>query len=232
MTPVSIHPSTYQFLDNLTQNNNREWFNANKELYRAAYLNVCDFVEALIFEMNTHDEIETKTGKKSLYRIYNDVRFSKDKSPYIPRFAFSLRRATKWKRGGYYLNLKPGNSYLACGFFAPNPADLMLIRKDIKGDFEHWQHLLSAKPILANFGSLKGNQVPTLPRGFDKNHPGIHLIRNKQFIWRHDFSDEEVVSVDFLVKVNQIFKAIRPIFNHMSEVLTSNANGEKNNSLK
>jgi uncharacterized protein (TIGR02453 family) len=226
MEQVIILPSTYHFLQDLAANNNREWFALHKEDYTIALENMINFVEALGRAMGQHDELEVVSGKKSLYRIYNDVRFSKDKTPYSAKFGFSFRRATKYKRGGYYMHLKPGNSFLACGFFAPNPEDLKRIRKDIEFNYPDWEKQLKQKPLVANFGSLQGRALTTAPRGFDPQHPGIHLLRRKQFILRHNFSDAEVFAADFLHKANQIFQSVRPFFNYMSAVLTTDGNGE------
>lgn len=226
MEIAQIHHSILQFLDELSANNNREWFTEHKKDYVLVQKNVYEFIDQLIYEMNRHDMLENESGKKSLYRIYNDVRFSKDKSPYNPRFAFSLRRATKYRRGGYYMQIKPGNSFLACGFFAPNPADLKRIREDISVNFTLWNKILNKKEILSNFGSLRGNLLETAPRGFDKNHEAILLLRHKQFILRHEFTDQEIISDDFIIQVNSLFQSVRPFFDHMSETLTTNADGE------
>lgn len=226
MKSIVIDKSTIKFLKDLSQNNNRDWFNANKSKYLDAYQNICSLADALISEMNKHDVIENESGKKSLYRIYNDVRFSKDKSPYNPRFAFSLQRATKLRRGGYYVNIKPGNCFLACGFFFPNPDDLKRIRMDIERNADQWRKIIKSKSIKDNFGKLIGEQVATVPRGFQKDHPAIDLLRHKQFLFRHDFKDKEVTEENFLKEVSRIFKSVRPYFDYMSEVLTTNLNGE------
>ncbi|MDB5228918.1 MAG: hypothetical protein JWN78_3111 [Bacteroidota bacterium] len=221
-----IDKSTLKFLKELSASNNRDWFNTHKTTYQDALQNMSMFVDGLIIEMNKHDQIENASGKQSLYRIYNDVRFSKDKSPYNPRFAFSLRRATRHRRGGYYMSIKPGNSYLACGFFSPNPEDLKRIREDISYNYDTWKKILNSKVIKNNFGGLQGETLASAPRGFQKDDPAIELLRHKQFILRHDFKDSEVVSENFLKQVNGIFKAVKIYFDYMSEVLTTNANGE------
>ena len=225
MEKEQINEVTYKFLKELSINNDRDWFNENKPIYIEAQQNMAAFVDGLIGEMRRHDELENESGKKSLYRIYNDVRFSKDKSPYNPRFAFSLKRATKLKRGGYYVNIKPGNSFLACGFFAPNPADLKRIRQDIEINYEDWFKLFKSKKIKDNF-EFTGDKVATAPRGFSIDHPAIEILRHKKFILRHDFTDNEVLSKGFNKEVNRIFKSVRPFFDYMSEVLTTNLNGE------
>ncbi len=223
---ITIQASTLKFLKSLAKNNERDWFNTNKHLYLNAQENMIAFVDALIKEMNKHDELEDASAKSSLYRIYSDVRFKKDKSPYNPRFAFSLQRATKLRRGGYYFCLKPEGSYLACGFFGPNAADLARIRTDIAYNYADWNRLLKAKAIAQNFGGLSGEKVLTAPRGYDSKHPGIELLRHKQFILRCNFSDAEVLAPDFLKKINAMYKSARPWLNYMSEVLTTDANGE------
>jgi uncharacterized protein (TIGR02453 family) len=223
---MSIQPSTLRFLKDLAKNNNRAWFTDHKDQYLAAQSNMMAFIDQLILMMNKHDELETESGKKSLFRIYNDVRFSKDKLPYNPRFAFSLKRATKLKRGGYYMNIKPGNCFLACGFFAPNADDLKRIRQDIDYNYPEWNSILQSKSIKSTFGALQGDTVLTAPRGYTTDHKAIALLRHKQFIVRHHFTDDEVISPDFLKQVNTMYKNVRPYFDYMSSVLTTDANGE------
>jgi len=223
---MSIQPSTLGFLKNLANNNNRAWFAEHKNQYLAAQSNMITFIDDLILAMNKHDELETESGKKSLFRIYIDVRFSKDKLPYNPRFAFSLKRATKLKRGGYYMNIKPGNCFLACGFFAPNADDLKRIRQDIDYNYPEWNSILQLKSIKSTFGALQGDTVVTAPRGYNTDHEAIALLRHKQFIARHYFTDDEVISPDFLKQVNTMYKNVRPYFDYMSSVLTTDANGE------
>ena len=176
--------------------------------------------------MNKHDKIETPSGKKSLFRIYKDVRFSKDKTPYNTHWNGGFKRATKKLRGGYYFHLEPSNSYLAGGFWGPEPHDLKRIREDIELNYKDWKKLLVNKTLVKTFGKMRGAQVSSAPRGYAKDHPAIDMLRYKQFIFKHNFTDKEVLSPDFLKNANGVFKNLRPFFNYMSEVLTTNANGE------
>ena len=221
-----VQSSTLDFLKKLSKNNDREWFNKHKEEYLEAQQNAIEFADQLISLMNKHDRIETPSGKKSLYRIYNDVRFSKDKSPYNPRFAGYLRRYKPLLRGGYYWWIKPGASRVSCGFAYPNPEDLKRIRFDIRDNFDDWSKLLRAKAIKTNFGMMAGEKVATAPKGFDKDDPAIDLLRYKQFWFTRSFSDKEVLSPNFLNEVNKTFKGIRPFFDYVSEVLGTDLNGE------
>lgn len=225
MKKSPISKSTLDFLKALHKNNDREWFNAHKAEYLKAHENVCSFIDSLIPEMNKQDELETTSGKKSLFRIYKDVRFSKDKLPFNPRFAFSFQRATKYRRGGYYVNITPGKSFMACGFFGPNPDDLKRIREDIDQNYKDWKKLLSNKGIKTHFGEMIGEKVGSAPRGYSKDHPAIELLRYKQFLFRFDFKDKEVLSENFAKTIQTKFKAILPFFDYMSEVLTTDLNG-------
>jgi uncharacterized protein (TIGR02453 family) len=225
MAITSIKKSSIDFLKELSKNNNRDWFNKHKEKYLAAHENMIAFADSLLFEMKKHDKIETSSGKKSLYRIYRDVRFSKEKTPYNSHWSGGFKRATKKLRGGYYFNIRPGKSFIAGGFWGPNPDDLRRIRQDIDLNYKDWRKLLANKTLTNTFGKMLGEQVNSVPRGYSKDHPAIDLLRYKQFIFKHEFTDKEVLSPDFAIKMNDAFKKIRPFFNYMSEVLTTDANG-------
>ncbi|MEQ9308176.1 MAG: DUF2461 domain-containing protein [Balneolaceae bacterium] len=216
----TIQLSTYQFLEVLKENNNRDWFTENKSVYQKAHANLADFMEGLIVEMKKIDNIENESGKKSLFRIYRDVRFSQNKDPYKTHFGASLTRATRWLRGGYYIHFEPGNTFIACGFWQPNKDDLKLIRDELAHNATRLRTILEEPNFKKEFGELKGDALKTAPRGFDKEHPNIDLIRYKSFYFEHAFKDEEALSEDFVFEVTKTFLAIRPFFDYMSEVLT------------
>ncbi|HKR05236.1 MAG TPA: DUF2461 domain-containing protein [Bacteroidia bacterium] len=225
MATIVIKKESVDFLKTLSKDNNRDWFNRHKDKYMEAQENMIAFADALLFEMNRHDKIETPSGKKSLFRIYKDVRFSKDKTPYNSHWSGAYKRATKKLRGGYYFHIKPGNSFLAGGFWGPEPGDLKRIRQDIESNYKDWKKMLANKTLIKTFGKLTGDRLSSAPRGYAKDHPAIDLLRYKQFILKHEFTDKEVCSPDFVSKANDVFKKMRPYFNFMSEVLTTDANG-------
>ena len=224
LTP-HIHQSGFYFLNKLKKNNNREWFNAHKAEYQKELQLIEAFADALLENLNQHDLIETASGKKSLYRIYRDTRFSEDKTPYKTRWSGSFRRATASRRGGYHFNIQQGNTFIAGGFWGPVPEDLKRIRKDISFDATPLRKILKSKSFISMFGALKGDQVKTTPQGFDAHHEAIDLLRYKQFLLIRPFSDKEVLSSQFLKEANRTFKAMRPFFDYMSEVLTTDSNG-------
>lgn len=221
----TIQKSTFTFLNKVKENNNRDWFADNKSLYTSELESVITFADSVLNEMNKHDSIETATGKKSLYRIYRDTRFSKDKTPYKTYFSGYFKRATNLLRGGYYFHIEPGNSFVGGGFWSPNSADLLRIRKEIASDASELRTIINDKKFITIFGQLDGEKVKTAPRNFDKDHQNIDLLRYKQFLVGKKFSDKEVLSPDFYKKVNETFIAMRPLFNFMSTVLTTDENG-------
>jgi uncharacterized protein (TIGR02453 family) len=219
-----IQKSSLDFLQAVSENNNREWFAKHKNRYTDAHNNIIAFADELLTEMNTHDKIETLSGKDSMHRIYKDVRFSKDKTPYNSHFGMSFKRATNKLRGGYYLHIAPGNSFAEGGFWGPNADDIKRIRQDIDLNYFDWQELQN-KLLVGKFGSMMGERLTSAPRGYAKDHPAIELLRYKQFLLKFPFSDKDVCSPGFTLQVSNIFKSMRPFFNLMSEVLTTDING-------
>ena len=114
---------------------------------------------------------------------------------------------------------------LVGGFWGPEPQDMKRIRQNIDFNYKAWKKMLAGKSIVKNFGEMTGEQVSTAPRGYAKTHPAIDLLRYKQFLLKHEFTDREVCSPNFLYQVNDVFKKMRPFLNYMSEVLTTDANG-------
>tara|TARA_B110000211_G_C14082773_1_gene555348 strand:+ start:1462 stop:2154 length:693 start_codon:yes stop_codon:yes gene_type:complete len=222
---TNIQASSFKFLNKLSKNNNREWFNENKSLYIEEHEKVISFSDSLLEEIKTFDKIETATGKKALHRIYRDVRFSKNKEPYKNNWSGSFKRATNLLRGGFYFHIEPGNSFAAGGFWGPNKDDLLKLRKGIESEESEFRKILGSKEFKEVFGELLGDQLKTAPKGFDKEASSIDLLRYKQHILKHDFTDEEVQSKDFHKKVAAVFLAMHPLFDLMSYILTTDENG-------
>ena len=221
---MQFEKSTFNYLQELQLNNNRDWFADEKETYLKAQLNAKDVFSAIHLKLQKHDEIE----KSKMMRIYRDVRFSKDKTPYKVHFANSYARLGKDLRGGYFLRIRPGASFLAGGFWDPSKDDLFRIRKEIELDASDIKEVLQDKNYKKYFGGKfeSFSELKTAPRGFDKEHPDIELLRKKGFIASRSFTDEEVLSSNFSEEVDKSFKALRPFFNLFSDILTTNLNGE------
>lgn len=220
---MQLDTSAFNFLSKLDNNNNRDWFAENKNLYDASLANAKEVFSVIYQNLEMHDEIE----KQKIYRIYRDVRFSKDKTPYNPRFATSFSRLGKELRGGYFLQIKPGETMLGGGFWQPEKDDLFRIRKEFELDDSEIRDILSEEKFVKYFnGKLEGEELKTAPKGFDKEHKSIDLIRKKGFIAVRRFTDKEVLSKEFTKEIDDSFKALRSYFNLMSDILTTNLNGE------
>ncbi|WP_370089327.1 DUF2461 domain-containing protein [Ekhidna sp.] len=217
--------TTLSFLSDLAQNNNRDWFQANKSAYQASHEEMIAFADQLLKEMNKHDVIETPTGKKSLNRIYRDVRFKKDKTPYKTHWGGGLYRAGDERRGSYYYHIGLEGSFVMGGFFGPNSQDLLHIRNQLAQYADPLRDVLESPDFKKTFGTLLGAQLKTAPRGFEKDHPEIDLLRYKQFMIRHDFTREQMLSSHFPKTVSETFRKMRPFLDCMTEMLTTDLNG-------
>jgi len=219
----TIPREAFTFFKKLEKNNNRDWFNDHKKEFKEIEAEVKQVYNQLFEKLNKNDQIE----KFKMFRIYRDVRFSKNKLPYKTHFGGSFSRKKPELRGGYYLHIQPNNeSFIATGFWEPNKEDLLRIRREFEQDDEEIREIMNNKKFKSVWGDLVGNELKTAPRDFDKEHKAIDLIRKKQFIFTKKYTDKEVTSADFIEDVNASFKAIRPFFDYMSDVLTTNLNGE------
>lgn len=221
----NLSPDTFPFLEELKANNQREWFQLQKSRFKDIQATNTIFFHSLGEKMNEFDEIESVKP----FRIYRDVRFSKDKSPYKTHFSCRFFRASIYNRGTYYLHLEPANSFCAAGFYGPNKEDLFRIRKEFEIDASEIREILTQKKVREFFpNGIEGEELKTAPRDFDKNHSAIDLIRKKQFYLKKTLSDSEVLSPNLseILKLN--FQVTVPFLNYMSEVVTTNLNGEPN----
>lgn len=216
-----IQKSNLEILLQLEANNNREWFAEHKKAFQKEENQVKVFFKEVFEELNKIDNLE----KIQFYRIYKDVRFSKDKTPYNKHLSASYVRTKPQLRGGYYLRIENNASFVGGGFWEPNVADLLRIRKELELDASELRAIIAQKEFKNYFGTLQGEELKTAPRDFDKNHPNIDLIRKKQFLVGRNFTNSEVLSPQFKEEVIATFKAMRPFFNYMSDILGTDLNG-------
>lgn len=219
-TPFSA--SVLDFLRKLEKNNNRDWFNAHKKEFKSIEADVKQVYSQLFNLIKVHDDVDAF----KIFRIYRDVRFSKNKQPYKTHFGGSFNRVKPNLRGGYYVHIQPHNeSFIAAGFWDPNKEDLLRIRKEFEMDDQEIRDIINDKTFKSTWGELTGDELITAPKGFDREHKAIDLIRKKQYVFIKKFSDKEVLESNFITQVNEAFKTIRPYFNYMSDVLTTDLNG-------
>ena len=218
----SVPRNTISFLKKLKLNNNRDWFNDNKEEFKDIQSGVKTFAQDVNDSLNVSDNIE----KLKIFRIYRDLRFSKDKTPYKKNIGMAFHRAKPELRGGYYLEISADQSFIAVGFWNPNKEDLLRIRKEIEIDGQEFKRIINQKKIKDIWGDIKGEEVKTSPKGFKSEHEYIDLIKKKQFIFIKNLNEKEILDKNFQKQLISYFVSIRPFFDYMSEILTTNLNGE------
>ena len=199
-----------QFLTDIKANNNRVWFADNKARFQTIYEAMKGFAAVMHTIISNEEPIEYMRVK----RIYRDLRFSKDRTPYRTFLGSYFRRKSKVK-SSYYLQIEPGCSYLEGSFREINSIDLKQIREVIAADSQPLQTILDATNFKANFDKLRGETVKTSPRGYKINHPAIHLLRHKEFILRKSFTDDVVLADDFLETILNTYRAMQPFFKYM-----------------
>jgi uncharacterized protein (TIGR02453 family) len=216
-----INPDVLAFYKELDKNNNREWFEPQKSRYKGLEAEIKQYTEEIKNSLSTTDEID----RAKLFRIYRDVRFSKDKTPFKTHFGISFHRKKPHLRGGYYLHIAPGDTFIATGFWNPDKDDLYRIRKEMEVDAAELRDVIADNELKVYWGALQGDEVKTAPKGFSKEHADIDLIRKKQYLFIKKFTDKEVLSAGFQDQIITHFKAIRPFFDYMSNILTTDLNG-------
>jgi len=220
----TVPKSSLDFLKKLAKNNHKDWMDEHRKEYHSSEKALKQLYAEIEKGLNKNDEI----AKVKVFRINRDIRFSKDKTPYNVHRSSSFSRAGAHRRGGYYLRIEPGNkSVVAGGFFGPESADLFRIRKEFEMDASHIRAILSAPKFKKAFGGEfdAWDPVKTAPKGFSKDDPNIDLIRLKNFVVTHKFTDAEVLAPNFSEVVIQHFELLRPYFDYMSDVVTTDLNG-------
>ena len=213
-----IEASTLNFLKKLSKNNNREWFTENKDQYITAQQNVLNVVETLIEKIGEFDEEILKIDpKKSLFRIYRDVRFSKDKSPYKTNFGAGLGMGKGNKISGYYLHIEPGKSFLAGGVYQPETSVLKEIRKEVSMNAKEFQEILERDDFRNNFRGLSvEGKLQRVPNGFEKDDPMAEFLKLKNFIVVHPISDDALMQENATKNMAKIFQSMKPLNDFLS----------------
>jgi len=213
--------SFFEFLNTLAQNNNRPWFEQNKKLYEEAKLQVEALVDSCIAEVGKVEDLGELKAKKAMFRIYRDVRFSKNKDPYKLNFSAMLAKAGKKEMVGfgYYIHFQPGQCFMAAGIYEPNAEQLAKIRQEIDYNPEEIKKIIFEPGFVKIFGTMEGKQLKTAPKGYSKEHVDIELLRYNQFYFSTYFSDDEVLSKKFPEMLAERCKKIRPFLEYNNKAL-------------
>ena len=184
--------NAFQFLIDLKFNNNRPWFNDNKERYLSAKNDFDTFVEELIALLKKQDKsIDVNSAKECVFRIYRDARFSKNKDPYKTNFgAFISKGGRKSQYAGYYVHFEPDNSFMGGGIYQPTPVLLKTIRTQIFENTKEYKGILEQKDFKKQFPVLHGDKLKMAPKGFPKDFEAIDLLKNKHFVVSQKIENE------------------------------------------
>lgn len=218
---ATVNKETLNFLSTLEINNNREWFNENKQLYLDVKANVENVVNEIISEVAEFDSsVERLEAKNCIFRIYKDTRFSKDKTPYKNNLGASLveKGPKTLNHAGYYIHLEPGKSFLAGGVYMTEPKNLKAIRETISSDGDSFLKILNKKSFKYIL-ELQGTKLVKVPQGFDKEDPMGDYLKFKQFTVFHPLSDADVLDQDFVMNTVKVLKEIYPFNRFLNEAI-------------
>ena len=213
-----------KFLRDLAKHNDREWFEKNKSRYLEAKQGFEDLVAACLKEfVKFDDSLGALDPRKLPFRIYRDVRFSKDKSPYKTNMGAGFSPNGKLvQEPGYYLHIQPGNqSFVAGGIYMPDAANLSKIRQEIDYNGDKLIKILKGKTFKSLYDGLDDfDKLKTMPKGYEKTHPHIDLLKHKSYIVSRALTDKQVIDKNFLKVVAQSAKAIKPLNDFIKEAIT------------
>jgi uncharacterized protein (TIGR02453 family) len=214
-----ITTPTLKFLKALRTNNNKEWFDKNKDQYLTSKDNVSGLVDLFLAELGRIDkEYKGLTSKDCLFRIYRDVRFSKDKRPYKTNLGASMNPGGKKAiNAGYYLHIEPGKSFLAGGIWMPPGDVLKKIRQEIDYNGKEINSILNKKEFKKLFGELDPEyRLKTTPKGYSKDHPDIDLLKLTSFIAWREFSDAEIQKKNFVAELGKSARVMKPFIDFLN----------------
>lgn len=221
-----LSKETLQFLDDLKANNNRDWFLENKKRYEAFKKDYQQLVADLLDAMKPLDpSLEMLEVKNCTFRINRDIRFSKDKTPYKSHLGIWLSSGAKGlNRSGYYIHLEKGASFIAGGLYCPESDDLKKMRKEIAYFHDDLEAILEKKDFKREFGDFDRNEKDTLknpPRGYDKEHPAIELLKLKSFESSQKIEFSAAAKKDFVAVMSQKLIVLKPLNDFINRALTS-----------
>ena len=213
------------FLTDLKENNNREWFKANKKYYEEARQEFVEMVEFLIPALAASTQaLVNLEAKDAIFRIYRDVRFGKDKSPYkISMGAIMVPGGRKSEITGHYLHIEPGGSFLAGGAYGPKAERLKGIRSEIYYNSAEFKKIITAPDFVKYFGQIEGSRLKRPPVGFPKDFGDIELLKFKDFTVFHRLTDDEVLNPDFLSKAVNIFEKMNPFNEFLNRAMVGDS---------
>ncbi len=224
-------PETLQFIADLKNNNDRNWFQENKHRYDQARENFLLFVDGWIKGVAAFDEsVADQKAKDIMFRIYRDVRFSNDKRPYKDHFgAYLAAGGRKSVYPGYYFHLCPGNqSFIGGGLWMPPAAHLKAVRQEIDYNFQEFSGIVQSPVFTSYFGrELAGEKLKTSPKGYDAANPALDYLKHKSWVATHSISDQQLLQADLLANCLKIAETLKPLKDFLLRPMVEISGGEE-----
>ncbi len=214
------------FLQELSANNNREWFNNNRNRYIESRDKIIFLIEILINEIKIFDqEVAGVNPKDCMYRIFRDVRFSKDKSPYKTNFGgFIARGGRKSIYPGYFFHVEAEKSFVGGGVYMPQPGPLKAIRNYIAEEAPGFLEIINEPEFKKFYPAMYDHQLKSAPRGFPKDHPYIDLLRYKSFVFVHTTNNDKNFGKNFIEQTVLAYRQLYNINIFLREAMENNYN--------
>jgi len=211
----------FDFLIQLSENNNRIWLEENRKWYEESKLEVENLLDKCIDEVGKIEDLGDLKAKKAMFRIYRDVRFSKNKDPYKKNFSAMLAKAGKKEMSGfgYYIHFQPDECFMAAGVYESTPQQLAKIRQEIDYNPVEFKKIIFEPSFVKMFGKMEGKQLKTSPKGYEKDHAEIELLRYTQFYFSTPFTETEILSTGFPKKLALACQKVRPFLEYMNKAL-------------
>jgi uncharacterized protein (TIGR02453 family) len=215
-----LQPSTLTFLKSLKKNNNKPWFDENRDKYESARTNFQEFITELLHNMAAFDpDMKDLEAKKCMFRINRDIRFSKNKTPYKVNISAHFNKGGKKSvNAGYYIHLQPGgNSFVGGGVWMPEAVELKKLRQEVDYCFPEFKKIVNSPVFKKQYGELeKEDMLVNVPKGYDKENPAGEFLKLKSFVATKNISDEELLSPKFCGELIVAFKALMPLLKFMN----------------
>lgn len=217
-----LNPATINFIKSIKKNNNRDWFETNKNKYEVAKADFEKFIDEIIKEFTKiNPALKGLEAKKCTFRIYRDVRFSKNKEPYKTNMGASINEGgKKMEMAGVYIHIEPGNkSFIAGGRYMPMPPELKAIRQEIEYNPKNFKKIIEDKSFKKHFGGLEDIKLKTNPKGFDKGSPDIELLKYTSYIATRNLDDKLIGSKDLIKELTASYKTLMPLIKFLNEAM-------------
>ena len=211
------------FLTQLSENNNREWFALNKKHYESAKADFEKITERFIKEIGAFDEdVRNLTPRDCIFRIFRDVRFAKDKLPYKTNFGASFNKSgKKVHNAGYYLHLDPAESFIGGGIYMPEPDTLKNIRQEIFYNFDEFEKIVTEKEFVKYYKTIDGSRLIQVPKGYDKDFKGIEYLKFKDYTAIYSFKPATLTEDELFDLGIKVFKALKPLNEFLNRAVGS-----------